>query len=192
MLAEEYRDFFVGASGATGALIGLLFVAISLAPQDDRPPAARTAFRTRSSAALLVFTNALVLSLAALVPGDDLGWWCVACSAGVLAFSLATLRSAIAERRRTPRELRSFGLVAALLVIVAFELRTGIRLVRDAADPGAGRTLCYLVIADLAVGIARAWQLASMRDTGLLASLRTLARGEPTDPETPPTERPSA
>ena len=73
--SEEYREFFVAAAGAAAALIGLLFVAVSVFPERARQAQTQVAFHNRASAALLVFTNALVLSLAALVPGTTLGWW---------------------------------------------------------------------------------------------------------------------
>ncbi|WP_329027096.1 hypothetical protein [Streptomyces sp. NBC_00690] len=176
MMPEEYRDFFTAAAGATGALAGLLFVALSLPAQQVAGTTGRTGFRTLASAALLVFTDALVLSLASLVPGVDLGWWSAAGGVCVLAFALAALRV------RDGVAGRPYGLAAGLLCIVVFEIWAGVRLVRAPSDLGAVRVLCYLVVADLICGMAWAWQLASMRDTGLVASLRLLARGEETDP----------
>jgi hypothetical protein len=187
MIPEEYREFFVGAAGASGALIGLLFVAISVAPERAFQEETRLAFRTWSSAALLVFSNALVLSLAALVPGVDLGWWSLGTCLGMFVFACATLRAGVTEARRRPGTPRHIGLVTTLLVIVGFEVYAGVRLVHNASDLGAVRTLNYLVIADLMMGIARAWQLASMRDTGLFTSLRVLAQGEDLPAAPPPT-----
>jgi hypothetical protein len=74
VIPQEYHEFFVATAGATGALIGLLFVAVSVSPEQARQAQTRVTFHNRASAALLVFTNALVLSLAALVPGTTLGW----------------------------------------------------------------------------------------------------------------------
>ncbi|GHH87107.1 hypothetical protein GCM10018793_61590 [Streptomyces sulfonofaciens] len=180
MMPQEYRDFFVAAAGATGALTGLLFVALSLSPRRAAGPAGGTWFRTRASAALLVFTDALVLSLAALVPGVALGWWSAAGGVGVLAFALAALR--VREEGRQGAAGRPYGLAAGLLCIVVFEIWAGVRLLRAPSDLGAVRVLCYLVVADLIFGVAQAWELASMRDTGLITSLRLLVRGEETGP----------
>jgi hypothetical protein len=49
------------------------------------------------------------------------------------------------------------------------------------------RTLYYVLIGDLAFGIARGWQLMNMRRTSVFSSLRTLARGDEADddPEDP-------
>ncbi|HWH67042.1 MAG TPA: hypothetical protein VNS99_13145, partial [Gaiellales bacterium] len=102
MIPEEFREFFVASAGATGALVGLLFVAVSVLPELAQQAGTRVEFRSRSSAALLVFTNALVVSLAALVPGVSLGWWVIASGVVVLAFAAATARSAVGSSRRRP------------------------------------------------------------------------------------------
>jgi hypothetical protein len=190
MIPEEYREFFVASAGATGALIGLLFVAVSVFPEHAREATPPVEFQTRSAAALLVFTNALVISLAALVPGVSLGWWAIASGTVVLAFAVATGRSAVAEIRRRSNHRGWVWLVLGLLVIAGWELYAGIRLV-VAFDSGAVQALSYIVIADLAFGIARAWQLVGLRDTGLLTSLRILV-GRRDAPAQIDGDRPSA
>ena len=114
-----------------------------------------------------------MLSLAALVPGNTLGWWAIVMSSSVLIFAAATIRSIVANARH-PLRRGSLGVVIALLIIAGFELYAGIRLVVD-TDYAAVSTLSYVIIGDLGVGISRAWQLVGLRDTGLLTSLRILA-----------------
>jgi hypothetical protein len=175
---EEYREFFVAGAGAAGALIGLLFVAVSVFPERARQAQTQVLFHNRASAALLVFTNALVLSLAALVPGTSVGWWAIWMSGTVSIFVAATVRSIIGGGDRRSGRRGSLGVVFALSLIAGFELYAGIRLVVD--DQTAMSTLCYVLIGDLLVGISRAWQLVGLRDMGLLSSLRILAGLEPT------------
>jgi hypothetical protein len=177
MIPDQYREFFTATASTSGALIGLLFVAITVAPERERQEETRMEFRVRASVALLVFSNALSISLAALIPMVSLGWWCLVSSFGILLFAAATMRSTMADRRR-PGTWRPVWLIAGLLVVVLFESWAGVRLVRDESDLGAIRILNYVLIADLLMGIGRAWQLASMRETGPLSSLRVLARGE--------------
>jgi hypothetical protein len=129
VIPQEYHEFFAATASATGALIGLLFVAVSVHPGQARQAQTRVTFHNRASAALLVFTNALVLSLAALVPGTTLGWWAIVMSASVLIFAAATIRSIVANARHPSRRQGSLGVVIALLIIAGFELYAGIRLV---------------------------------------------------------------
>jgi hypothetical protein len=103
VIPQEYHEFFVATAGATGALIGLLFVAVSVSPEQARQAQTRVTFHNRASAALLVFTNALVLSLAALVPGTTLGWWAIVMSASVLIFAAPPLDRSW-PTRLTPRD----------------------------------------------------------------------------------------
>ena len=120
-----------------------------------------------------------MVSLAALVPGVSLGWWVIASGVVVLAFAAATARSALsASRRRLSAMVDGCWLLVGLVIIGGVEIWTGIRLL-DAIDPDALKWLCYVVIADLGFGIARAWQLLGLRDSGLTASLRILFGREP-------------
>ena len=174
MIPEEYREFFVAAAGAAGALIGLLFVAVSVFPEHARQTTTRVQFQSRASAALLVFTNALVISLAGLVPGVSLGWWAVIAGGTVIMFALGTARLVVEAARRREARGDSVWLVVGLLVIGGFEVYAGRRLV-TAFDPGALQTLDYVVIGDLVYGISRAWQLVGLRNTGLWSSLLLIA-----------------
>ena len=174
MMPEEYREFFVAATGAAGALIGLLFVAVSVFPEHARRATTRVQFHSRASAALLVFTNALVISLAALVPGVSLGWWAVIAGGAVIVFALGTARSVAEAARRREARGDAIWLVVGLLVIGGFEVYAGTRLVTG-LDLDAVQTLNYVVIGDLAYGISRAWQLVGLRNTGLWSSLLLIA-----------------
>lgn len=177
-MPEEYREFFVAATGAAGALIGLLFVAVSVFPEHARRATTRVRFHSRASAALLVFTNALVISLAALVPGVSLGWWAVIAGGTVILFALGTARSVAAAARRREARGDAIWLVLGLLVIGGFEVYAGTRLITG-SDLNAVQTLNYVVIGDLAYGISRAWQLVGLRNTGLWSSMQLIAGREP-------------
>jgi hypothetical protein len=182
----SYRDFFLAIAGATGALIGLLFVAVSVSAARAMAPETRTDHGSRAASALLLFSNVLVLSLAGLVPGVSLGWWAVIGGVTVLAFAAATARLVMGSERGYRRQWRSLILVVGLLVIAGFEIYAGVELVLHPNSENGLRTLDYVFVAEVAVGIARAWELVGLRDTGLIASLATLARGdirEPAEPE---------
>jgi hypothetical protein len=73
MLPPELSNFFLATAGAGAALIGLLFVAVSIAPEQiatRRAPLERQAVAASTFTALV---NAFFISLGALFPGS-LGW----------------------------------------------------------------------------------------------------------------------
>ena len=73
MVPVGFHDFFSGCATIAGALIGLLFVAISVSPEYLKGENARTDHQVRAGAAFSALINTLVIALFALLPTADLG-----------------------------------------------------------------------------------------------------------------------
>ena len=174
-----YRDLFVATAGAAGALTGLLFVALSVAPLRG-PSAAHPVIRqVRVAAALLAFVNALAVSLFSLVPGTSVGYPAVVMGVIGTLFTAAAVRSIVSSDAPRQQQLRQLGLIILLLLIFGTELVGGVTLLADPGDSMAMQVISYAMVSSLIVGIARAWELVGDRDTGILASLAVLAGHQP-------------
>jgi hypothetical protein len=174
-----YRDLFAAIATTAGALTGLLFVALSVAPRGVRvsgPPVVR---QIRAAAALLAFNNALAVSLFGLVPGTNVGYPALVLGILGILFTAAAIRSILSSPSTRNQQLRQIGLVSLLLLIFATELVAGITVLADPASSISVQAISYALITSLIVGIARAWELVGGRDTGLTASLMALAGRAP-------------
>jgi hypothetical protein len=179
VVPENIHDFFVGAAGVAGALIGLLFVALSVVGERlSRAETASHVHRIRASAALAAFTNALAVSLFALVPGEKIGWTSVSAGAGGLVFILAALVSLLRIRPRRLATARDLTFLIGLAVVFGLQLSSGIDMVGHPGDSGTVNTIAILVIACFLIGITRAWELIGGPSFGLGHELFRLARHE--------------
>jgi hypothetical protein len=183
MVPDSFIDFFVAAVGVTGALIGLLFVAVSLAPRRMRDQ--RTAYlaQSQASAALLVFTNTLAVGLLALFPNSNVGWPAFIIGILGIVYSFSVGRVALARGKADAaigRMLRQIAIGTCL--ISGFETAAGLRLIIHPHNTGAVYMLAAAMIASVLFGISRAWELVGLHDNGLLHSLAILWHPEVADP----------
>jgi hypothetical protein len=168
VVPDNVHDFFLGSAGVAGALIGLLFVAITVVGERlARAEAASQIHRIRASAALGAFTNALAVSLFALVPGHKIGWAALSAGIGGLGFVLAALVSLLRIRPRRLATARDATLITS-----------GLEMVEHPGDAGTVNTIAILVIACFLIGVTRAWELIGGPSFGLGQEIFRLARHE--------------
>jgi hypothetical protein len=167
MTTASAHQFFSASASVAGALIGLLFVAISVAPERVLGPEASEVHSVRAAASLTAFTNALAVALFGLVPGFDGGDAAVAVAIiGLLFITGALLRVFPGWQAKRVR-LIDLSFLIGLLIVFVLQLITGIGLERHANDRGDLQTLCVLVIVCCLIGIERAWELVGGPSVGL-------------------------
>jgi len=172
--SEAFHDFFVAAAGVAGALIGLLFVAISVAPEKVIGPDPSDVQRVRAAAARSALTNALAVSLFGLIPGIAVGWAALVVAVGGLFFmSGAFGELGRARRAGTASKGDTSGFVGQFIVFAA-QLVAAIALIADEDHLTARRTLAVLVVVCFGIGISSAWQLLEGPSMGLGSFLRGL------------------
>jgi hypothetical protein len=177
VVPENIHDFFAACASVAGALIGLLFVAISVAADRlAREEARAQVHRIRAAAALTSFTNALTVSLFALIPGHKIGP--VALVTGILGlvFVVAALLSLIRRHQLRRDVLRDALFLVGLAVTFVIQVLDGIQVLAHPADSGSVNTIASLVIVCFLVGIARSWELIGGPSIGITHEVGAMVR----------------
>jgi hypothetical protein len=190
VVPDGIHDFFVASASVAGALIGLLFVAISVSAERlARETEGAQIHRIRASAALTAFINALVVSLLALIPGHKIGPTAVVVAIIGFAFVTAALLSLIRLHQTGWRTLREAVFLVGLVVTLVIQLIQGIDIVAHPGDSGAVNTIAILVALCFLAGIDRAWELIGGPSFGIGHEITALLRGERRRTDDPGDER---
>ena len=174
MVPANFFTFFAASAGAGGALIGLLFVAVSVAPHTTvgrGAPAERYAVAT---SALTALVNAFFLSMGALLPGVNLGWFALIVSGASLVNTISLAVNVFKTRLGWLDMLRRGFLVLVSLVLYAFEFYFAINIFKTPTDLSSIYGLAGLLLGVYGLGMSRAWQLLGAPKTGLLGWLSPL------------------
>jgi hypothetical protein len=156
MVPESYAGYFAAGASAAAALIGLLFVAISLRSDsvfgDDAPAGGRAL----AGSAFTSLVNAFFLSFLALIPRISLGYPAV-------VLSLLGLFQTIRLHRRLSRTEAHPVLLAMSLATFGGEVVVGVLLAVNPHRRAELEALTYLVVASISVPLTRAWALIQGR-----------------------------
>lgn len=160
-MLTDYVPFFSASAGAAAALIGLLFVAISLARDPIFGPDGDPVKEASVSSAFTALTNSFLLALVALLPDTDLGLVALVLAGG----SVIQMTQLVSLVRRSPRAAlpRQILLLFGSFVIYGFEGFFGAKLMANPHDGAALSTLAVDMLPLFGIALARAWALVSAR-----------------------------
>jgi hypothetical protein len=196
MVPASFGNYFMAMAGAGGALIGLLFVAISINPGRTF---GHSAIAERQAVAASTFTalaNAFFISAAGLLPGHDvLGptALALACAALLNTIWLAVrLVPQVYRRSHASRRWRAFIALLIMLAAGVFvygeELLNAVSLLRKPSDPEPIFVLATLLLVVYGIALIRAWELLGAPRSGISGWLNPLAELDADAPSAAPVE----
>jgi hypothetical protein len=181
VVPASYHDFFSACATTAGALIGLLFVAISIFPAKLTGRSAEADHQVKAATAFSALVNTLVISLVALLPGASLSVTAIIVAASGLSSTVALIIVLFRDSRMRVRWDRLF-LPVTLLVLYGLQLAIGVQLGPSPRNLGLISSLGGLCVGCFGFAIARAWALVGARSSSLLATVVEMAR-QPGDPD---------
>ncbi|MFI5272142.1 MAG: hypothetical protein ACHQ4H_03810 [Ktedonobacterales bacterium] len=188
MVPATYSNFFVAMAGAGAALIGLLFVAVSINPRHTMGPTADAERQAVAANAFTALANAFFISAAGLLPGSFIGFTTLVLAISALFNSVYLgVRLLPAVYRRTGRWHRLVAVLLMIIISVAVysdELFNALALLRAPHDPGPIAALAGLLLAVYGIALIRSWELLGGPHSGVFGLLNPLAGhdGEPSPP----------
>jgi hypothetical protein len=183
MVPASFANFFLAATGAGAALIGLLFVAVSIRPERLVRTQAHPLVRAATASTFTALANGFFISFTALLPNMNIGGPTLVMGA---SGAINALWTGIELARHLPRSRtqrgntrallgRGFLLVTASLVIYGYEIYYAVEALHSPSDAGPVFVIGILVVFTFGLGLVRAWTLLGTQRVGLLAWLSPLA-----------------
>ena len=163
MVPPEYSIFFTTMATVGATLFGLIFVAISIAPEEISSESGSADRQIRAIAAYIALLNPLMISLFAIVPYQLLGIAVLSLSVVGILNTLTMVASMLTGAERGNIKVRNLLLIFGSLILYTLEGFVAIQLERPII-----KTYWFSILADLLIfislfGIVRAWELIGIR-----------------------------
>jgi len=158
MIPASYANFLAASTQASAALIGLLFVSASIAPERVFGPQAEAGRLARALSSFTALVNVFFISLSSLIPNQPIGPVVVVLGA-VAGSQTLSLLLLLPGWRRERTIIRGLSLFAISGAVYGYEIAIGLRLWFTPTNTGALTTLLQLLLGGYGIGLVRAWEL---------------------------------
>jgi hypothetical protein len=158
LIPASFSNFLLASTQASAALIGLLFVAVSIAPERVFGHGSEAGRQALALSAFTALANVFFASFTSLIPDIDFGVVAVVVGAVATSQTLALL-SLVPSWRREGTLVRSLLLFAVSLAVYVYEITIGVRLLNAPSDVGLLTQFCTLILGVFSIGLARSWEL---------------------------------
>ncbi len=168
MITPEFQPFFLASVGASAALIGLLFVSVSIAPERVFSDQSEPVRRAQALSAFTALTNIFFISMMSLVPAVTFGPVVTIIAIPAMLQTIALLGLA--------RQWHAIGIIARGLFlflasagIYGYEFALGIQIWRNPTSKDALITVLLVLMGAYAIGLGRAWELLGAPRQGFIS-----------------------
>ncbi|WP_042440627.1 hypothetical protein [Streptacidiphilus albus] len=160
MVPTDFQGYFAATAAGAAALIGLLFVAVSLRPESLLGSDASARGRAVAGSAFTALVNSFFVSIIALIPLTSLGYTAV-------VMAVLSLYATYQTHREPDRLQAGVTQLVAALAAYLCQLAVGCALVARPSDAGLVTAIAYLLIASFAVALKRAWILMGREEVAI-------------------------
>jgi hypothetical protein len=152
VVPSSYREFMITSAGAAGALIGLLFVVISLRSSYVFGPKARTRVRALAGSCFTGLVNAFSLSLLAIIPNTNIG-------RAMIVLAVACLYNTLKLHHQLANVEKQYRILIVSCLTYLCQGVGGVALLVRPHTVWIVNGLCYVIFASFALALYRAWML---------------------------------
>ena len=177
-MPAQFETFFLASAGASAGLIGLLFVAVSVAPEKVFGTDADAVRQAQALSAFTALANVFFISMASLIPEISFGIVVTIVAIPSALQTLALLRL-VRHWRGAGILYRGAVLFLGSAAIYASELFIGLQAWSGQPNRGELEGLTQLMLGAYAIGLGRAWELLGAPRTGFIPPLISLFRRKP-------------
>ncbi len=163
MVPPDYLPFFMTLAAVGATLFGLIFVAISIAPESVVNADAPLERQIKATTAYVALLNPVVVSMFALVPHQEIGLVVITASSIGLINTLAMILSLVRSQEMRIERLRHSLFIVGGLVMYGYETYFAALLIHTPDNGFAIFGLADLLVMIALFGIIRAWQLIGVR-----------------------------
>ena len=158
MVPDALTNFFIASTGAGAALLGLLFVSLSISPEEKITSNASVEKRVSAYAALGSLINAFFISLVALIPGN---FGAPVVIFGALSFFIAVQNNFQLLRPHEGASSLARRLITAVLSLLIYiaQCYYAVLLIINPHDSAPVYSLTTLLLVVYVLGVFRAWEL---------------------------------
>ena len=190
MIPSAYSSFLVSSTQASAALIGLLFVAISIAPERVFGAGSEATRRAMALSSFTALANVFFVSFGSLIPDLPFGIMVIVAGAVATSQTLSLLRMT-GNWRREQTLVRGLTLFAVSLAVYAYEVVVGVQLLYSPSNGGLYTAIESLMLGIFAIGLARAWELlGAPQGRGMIGMLTGWLETKAGDKPQPPEDKP--